>query len=198
MTRVITHLGLGNVELLTNSPAVDVHLEKPFLGKSLVCLSSSDVFHFSDWGIIRAIRVDSSNGATELKLFNLQFYPSKEEAELIFSRQFLPPNETCFLFDLASGDLSFSQALNPFEGNFLVLRPWVDRWSLDSPTRPTSLFRDRDYALTRITAELERIAGCSGITAFVLIDMGEKPQLVKFSLMIAPPDGIIFEKEFPA
>lgn len=185
--RVITHLGLGEVEdWPSEETQVTVLLDKPFLGENPILLSKTEVFLLSDTVVVRVLNVTGIGW-----LSNMQFHDSPMEA-----REFLihptPPDETTFFLDLKSGEFEVNRELGFVVGKVLWLQPWLDRWA---PERSRYDFGDVYPAIKAFENDKKKLAGATGIHGSMLLDI-ENSRLVWLYLAVAPPQGVIFEKKF--
>lgn len=190
--RIITHLGFGRIDTDTlpsrlSIEPIEVKLEQPFLGKQIVHLSRQEVFQFGVWAIIRILNV----GGVGI-LSNLLFFPSKKEALDYFETP-SPPDETRFLVDNLDGSVESDQILGFGTGEFLIVRPWINCWA---PER-SSMFESQDEAIAGFDDEKSLLAGTSGGISATALFSTRDGKILRFSVSIAPPQGIILEYLFP-
>jgi len=183
--RVVTHLGFGEVENL-DEQHISVLLDEAFLGQNPMTLSKEEVFLFSDWAIVKVLNITAHGWFS-----NLQFYPSKESAEAQLSKP-SPPDETTFFLDLESGRFTCNRQLGLLVKGPLWIQPWIDRWTEEQSTPFTYIHE----ALTAFQMAKESLAGSMGIQASALLEREGGGTVLAFYVAIAPPQGVIFEKEF--
>ena len=104
-----------------------------------------------------------------------------------------PPDETTFFLNLQSGRFKLNRDLGILAQHSLILRPWVDRWAEER----TETFDYISEAREAFRREKEKIAGTSGgIEAVMHLDSEGGGNILGFYLIVPPPLGIIFEREF--
>ncbi len=180
--RVITHLGLGETKNITTDP-VRVELTEGFLGERHHLLKKGEFFLFTDRGHIHVINVRGIGPVS-----NLRFHLSGRAARHFFSVSRQPPNETIISFNLESGTAYCSQPISPEGGDFLILRPYIDRWAMEH----SSIFKTRDEAVAAFEQERNRLGGTEGIGSAALISPKDG-ELLRFYICIARPHGVIFD-----
>ncbi len=197
MTRIITHLGFGSYEPIggiLNTDVMEVTLDEPFLGEKKQMVSRRERFTFSPWGVIRVINV----GGVGI-LSNLQFLPGVLQEAAYLHRLQVPPDETHFVFDLetCAGKVWPSQSLGLAADNYLIMRPWIDRWGRENnPLFDGTGFDSQPEALRAFEQEIDRLAGATGISSMVLYSVQEQ-KILRLCIAIAPPQGIVYNWKAP-
>ncbi len=190
MIRVITAFGIGTIVegSLSGHEAIIVSLDKPFLDKNQIRMGEKEVFPFSDWVIVKVLNV-AGHGVFS----NLQFYTSKADAEVMLTLP-TPPDETIFLIDLQSGGFKTNHPLGLFAQpqQSFFMRPWLDRWAKERTTETFNLISEARKAFRK---EIANTAGAVGISSFIHLD-SQDGNVLGFCLIVPPPHGVIFEKEF--
>jgi len=183
--RVVTPHGFGEVESL-DEQQISVTLDQVFLEQNPILLDREQVFLFSDWTIVRVLNITAHGWFS-----NLQFYPSKESAEAQLSMP-SPPDETRFFLDLESGRYTCNRSLGLLVNGPLEIAPWVDRWA-EERSVTHRLIEEARIAFRR---DKERLAGSTGIQASALLEQEGGGTILAFYLAVAPPQGVIYDREF--
>jgi hypothetical protein len=125
---------------------------------------------------------------------NLQFFISEDEMHQHLRRPLAPPDETHFVFDLESGSAYATQSLGLFAEDFLIIRPWLDRWGREqNPLEGGSMYEEEAEALAAFDNELKRIGGSAGISSGALFNTRDGTLLWLY-LSTFPPAGVIFNR----
>ena len=184
--RVVTPFGFGETINLKEKFII-VALDKPFLDQDQMGLEKGEVFLFSNWATIKVLNITAHGWFS-----NLQFHESRASAEMILASP-TPPDETTFFLDLQFGRFRVNRDLGILAQHSLIMKPWVDRWA-EERTKTFGLISEARKAFHK---EKDSVAGTSGgIEAFVHLDGEGGGNILGFYLIVPPPHGVIFEKEF--
>lgn len=184
--RVVTSFGFGEAKNPERDPTL-VTLDTPFFGQKKMEIGKRQLFLFSDWAVLRVIYIEGGGSFA-----NLQFCHCPGCAAAVLGLP-APPGETIFFLDLKRGTFRVNHQLDTLVSQSLIMEVWVDRWARN----PTETFVQISAARSAFERKKEGAAQTAqGIKSFLHWDTESGGSILGFCLIVPPPNGVIFEREF--
>jgi len=183
--RVVTPCGLGNTdEDVDFTGILEVKLDESFAGQEVHELQAgTEVFPFTEWAVVRVLNV---SGVGYISNFQFQESPINHSFPWTFP---VLPDEVTFFLELTTGKLIVNQELGLLAQDFMMIRPWVDRWGRER----AEVFKTREEAIAGFRKELKEVAGSAGLSSAILIDV-QNEKLLSFALFAMTVHGPIYMK----
>jgi hypothetical protein len=190
--RVLTQFGFGTVISPPQFRATRrVRLDQAFLGEKDQNIPHYEVYPYTPWGVLRTLHVDGVGLVS-----NLQFLPEKPDPRLYEEKLRAPANETHILFNTEDGTAYSTNALGFATEDFLVARPFIDRWSRDGSPFDVEMYDDKAEAHASFDKSMEFSLGSVGISAHLLFATNEG-KVLRFCIAVLPPQGTILNWRHP-